>query len=190
MALITLGELEAILGYDISSEDEVRVQSFIDLVSNFVESETGVHFGLHEDSIEVARSDGKGIIEIPDLLDVTLVERREETGWWELTVGSDYSFDGLDQIYGLCPRTVYRLTIDHGYEAVPADIKNVVQLLVLAGSGLDDTAVNGLKAKRVGDVEEQYGVAQSDTGEPQVTLSSMMRNVIDSYAGGIGTFRL
>lgn len=195
MALITLSQLEAILGYDISTDDEPRIQTFIDLVSTFIESYTGVSFTEHEDAVIVCRADGKGIVEIEALNSITSVELLNAgTGVYGAVTQATYSwgyfFDGISMIYNLCPYETYRVTCDYGLTSVPKDIQEITKLLVMAGSGLDVTAVNGLKSYRVGDVEEAYGVTAAEAGSPPVTLSRMMTKILNGYSTGTTTYRL
>lgn len=193
--LITIPQLEAILGYDISSDDEVRIQTFIDLISTFIESYTGVSFTEHTDAVIVARADGKGVVEVEVLNSISKVERLNAwTGVYgniaQAVYGYGYAFDGISMIYGLCPYETYRVTCDYGMTSVPEDIQNIVKLLVMAGSGLDATAVNGLKSYRVGDVEEAYGVSIAENGTSPVTLSRMMTKILNSYSAGTTTYRI
>lgn len=195
MGLVNVAYLEALLGYDISTDDEPKIQAYIEMVSSFIEDYTGRSFSTHEDVAVVAVADGRGMIEIADLQSITSVEQLDQ---WTNTYGglsnfygnSGYAFDGIEVIYGLCPHVTYRVTATYGFAAVPEDIKNIVALLVLAATGLDVTAVNGLKSYRVGDVEESYGVSTNETGEPQVTLSSLMTHALNGYATGTTTYRL
>lgn len=205
MGLISMEYLESALGSEVPEADLPKVQRYIDIVSAFVKNYTGMNFTVVTEAVIKAVADGKGIIEIPDLISVETVELRDGyTGTYSDVTSSIYyaynsgyygsysqygfGFDGLSQIYGLRPRHSYRITCSYGREC-PDDIKGVIVLLVLAGSGLDATAVNGLKSYRVGDVEEFYGV-MGGPDEPTVTLSSLMSQVLNSYAGSTGNIRL
>lgn len=186
MSLTSIGEIETASGETIASDDEARVQWYIDAVSAFIESYTGLEFNLHEDVTIRARADGKGMIEIANLIEITTVQERDA---WTGVYGSlpyhygstGYAFDGIDTIYGLCPYESYQIVCSFGFEEVPADIAGVATQLVMAGAGIDNTAINGLKSYRVGDVEETYGVSQNETGFPVVSLSTLMSAVLNKY---------
>lgn len=204
MGLIQISDIEAALGSDISSEDETRVQKYIDIVSRFVARETGVVFGPVDTTIK-ALADGKGIIEINSLNTVTLVEILDGTTnvYSDVNAGfyyafnsglyddrhslgyTGYGYDGISKVYGLSPYGSYKITASVG-EPTPEEIKDLIILLVLAGAGLDATASGGLKSYRVGDVEEQYGVTENGS----VTLSGLMRMTLDSYVKTSDTYRL
>lgn len=205
MGLISMEYLESMLGSEVAEEDLPKVQRYIDIVSEFVKTYTGLSFVVVEEAQIKAVADGKGIIEIPDLISVETVELRDgyngtygdvtssiyyayNSGYYGSYGQYGFGFDGLSQIYGLRPRHSYRITCSYG-RVCPEDVKGVIALLVLAGSGLDATAVNGLKSYRVGDVEEFYGV-MGGPDEPTVTLSSLMAGTLLAYASGNGTIRL
>lgn len=190
--MFELHELEAVYGTEVSSDDEPTVQAYMELVTTFIESYTGLSFSLHEDQVLVARADGKGVIEIDDLVSVASVEalRPSDGSYWSLTRGTHFLYDGIDRIYDLCAYGTYRITASYGDVTVPADLKQIAIMLTLVGSGLDSAAVNGLKALRVGDVEEAYGVSASDTGEPLVTLNTIMTDILNRYASGTTTYRV
>lgn len=184
--MITIAQVEALLGYDLETSDLPRVQSYIDLVTSFLERETGIHLGVREGTVLVVRADGKGIVEIPDIVEIGSVESLDPSPVPSvLTSGTDYIFDGLDSIYNLEPYGVYRITLDHGWEVIPSDLKNIALMLVLAGTGLDTSSVEGLVAERVGDVEESYGVRP----DKSVTLSTLMTSTLQSYVQSPTTFR-
>lgn len=194
MSLIGIGDIETALGSDISSDNEARVQWYIDAVSAFIESFVGRNFNLQEDVTIIARADGGGFIEISDLVSVTSVSLLDPwtgiygglTSWPNL----GYAFDGIDKIYALCPYETYKVVCTYGWDSVPVDIAGIATLLVLAGTGLDLTAINGLKSYRVGDVEEAYGVSTKETGDPTITLSRLMTKTLLGYSRGTTTYRL
>lgn len=185
--MITIDFIEQLLDDDISTEQEPQVQAMIDTVTSFIERDIGRHITVHEDEEFITRADGYGIIEIPDLLAVTSVTSLDPgLDVALLTNGTDYIFDGLDSIYNLEPYGVYRIVVDHGWITVPDDLKNIARLLVLAGTGLDIAATNGLRSHRTGDVEEMYGV----TRDGEVTVNSLMSRVLNSYRFSPTTYRL
>ena len=202
MGIIDIGYIEIVSGITIQPEEEPTVQKYIDIVSRYIERVTGRSFSVREDAVIKALADGKGIIEIPDLQEVTTVEFLDAaTGTYsDVTVGIPfafnsgyygygpgyygYSFDGISQIYGLNPRHSYKVTCTYGQEA-PEEIKGIVADLVLAGTGLDQTASNGLVSKRVGDVEEMYGVTKAG----EVTLDSLQTAIMNEYSTGNTTYR-
>lgn len=201
MGIIDIGYIETLVGYSLNLETEARVQRYINIVSSYIRSYTGRSYGVVEDDVIKAVADGKGIIEIPDLESVSLVELRDayRGEYTDITDGIPYAFnsgqygqfdyygfgfDGISMIYGLYPRSSYRVTCTHGVPA-PEDIRGIVADLVLAGTGLDTSARGGLASKRVGDVEEFYGVTPAGS----VTLTSLMTKILDQAHIGNTTYR-
>lgn len=191
MALITIEDLEAASGQDISTEDEARYQWYIDVVSEYVMVYTGQDFAFHEDEELICQADGRGIIEIFGLTEVSEVEEWDSwTHTYTSLIKGDYRFDGMSKILYLVPRETYRITVSHGYSEIPTGIKGIVTDLVLAGTGLDSAANGGLKSYRIGDKEEVYGVSTYEAGGPIISISSLMRKTLDAYAGGSYSWRL
>lgn len=191
MGLITITDIEAALGVDVSSDEEPRIQWYIDAVSSFIVDYTSQDFLPHVAEALVCQADGGGVIEFQDLTSVSKVELYDQ--WQKLyseVVAGDYRFDGISKILFLAPGETYRVTATYGFTVVPPSIKAIATQLVLAGTGLDRMAAGGLKSFRIGDEEVVYGVTLSDTGSPQVTLSGLQRNSLDSYSPGSHTWRL
>jgi hypothetical protein len=190
MSLATIADVEAAYGSDLTTEEEPKIQWYLDAASNYIERFVGRKFTLHEDQVLICPTDSRGIIEIPDLVSVSTVE---ELDIWLGTYGAlgsyGYAFDGIDKIFGLYPRETYRVTCTYGFAEVPDDVKEIVVNLVLVGTGLDPNAQGGLKSYRVGDVEEFYGITTMETGLPLVTLSSLMTETLYSYHSGTTTYR-
>lgn len=192
MGLITLDDLEIASGRIILSADEPRLQWYIDAVSGYIETYCDQRFSAVANDIFMAMADRRGAIEIPGLTAVASVQLRDNwlATFETLVSGGDYTWDGIDTIYGLTPYATYKITVSYGWETTPADIKNIVTELVMAGTGLAFGAKGGLKSKRTGDVEEQYGVTVEENGGPVVTLASLQRTVLDSYRTTTRTWRL
>lgn len=190
-ALITITDIEAALGEDISVDDEPRIQYYINVVSSYIEGYTGVSFSLQEDAVIRAVADGRGIIEIDEIVEITEVAQLDPSvgTYGGISVGfPGYYFDGIDKIYGLDPYETYRITLTYGHTSIPTEIKGVATKLVLAGTDLDTVATGGLRSYRVGDVEESYGVSIL-AGVPVVTLDTLMTKILHSYATGTTTYR-
>jgi hypothetical protein len=204
LGIIDISYIETLVGYSLTSEEEVKTQRYINIVSSYIESKTGRRFSVQDGAVVKAITDGKGIIEIPDLTAVDLIEYRDaytgtytdvtsgipyafNSGQYPMGYGNpyDFGFDGISMIYGLIPRSSYRITCTYGVEP-PEDIQGIVADLVLAGTGLDTSARGGLASKRVGDVEEFYGVTPSGN----VTLTSLMTEILNQYDTGNTTYRL
>lgn len=189
MGIIEISDVESAYGQAIDSEDEATVQYYIDIVTAYLEDYTGLSFSEVIDDPVVCRSDRDGVIEFNELISVSSVE---ELDLWAVpqaysTSPSDsYTFDGLSTIYGLHPYSTYRLTVSYGYVVAPDSIKGIAADLVLAGSGLDPSAAQGLVKKRVGDREEQYGISGAGNS---VSLTSIQSAVLDKYRGTAWTIR-
>lgn len=191
MGLVTIAEIEAALGSDIETADEPRVQWYIDVVSEFVETYTDQSFTAVTGETQICESDRRGCIEFPSLNAVTKVEFRDPwLGTYTETTSGNYAFDGINTIYALDPYATYRVTVSYGWTTVPTDIKGVIVQLVLAGTGLAPGSSGGLAAYRVGDVEETYGVTAAENGGPIVTMASLQRDVLDAYRLTTRTWRM
>lgn len=190
MSLATIADVEAAYGSDLTTEEEPKIQWYLDAASSYVERFVGRKFTLHEEQVLYCVTDSRGIIEISDLVSIDEVALLDPwTGTYGALWTEGYAFDGIDKIFGLCPRETYRVTCSYGYAEVPEDIKDIIVNLVLVGTGLDPNAQGGLKSYRVGDVEEFYGITTMETGVPLVTLSSLMTETLYSYHSGTTTYR-
>lgn len=189
--LITIADLEAATGLTISSEDEAMYQWYIDAVSGYIIDYTDEDFAVHTNEVLVCQADGWGIIEFPQLDSVSKVEHYDQwQGLYEEITFGNYRFDGISKVLYLLPHETYKITCSYGYTSVPASIKSLATQLVMAGSGLDRSAVGGIKNYRIGDKEIQYGVTANEAGGPIITLAAFQRRTLDKYGFQTRTLRL
>lgn len=189
MGLIEISDVQAAYGQTIDADDEATIQYYIDIVTADLEDYTGLSFSLVVDDPVICRADRHGIVEFNESVSVSLVEELDPfLHTYSEWPNSTYSFDGIDTVYNLCAYGTYRITVSYGYAVPPDSIKGIAADLVLAGSGLDPSAAQGLVKKRVGDREEQYGVSGA-TGAPSISLTSIQAKVLEKYRGTAWTVR-
>lgn len=188
MGFISITDIETSTGENISSEDEPRVQWYIDTVCAWIEDYTREKFSPVTDAELRCQADGWGVIEFPQLTDITSVETWDPylQTYTALTIG-DYAYDGIGRLYGFAAYETIRLTVSYGWEVAPEGVCAVAVELVKAGAGLvQGGSLSGLSLYRVGDVEEQYGV----TKDGSVTIHTLMAAELHSYHSGAATWRL
>lgn len=190
MALLTIADLETAANQTIAAEDEPYYQWYIDAVSAYI-LEQYPYLNYGEDVEVVADSGSAGLIQIPNLVSITSVERFSRYDDTYTTLNrAEYSFDGIDTIYDLRRFTTYRLTVSYGSSVVPDAVAAIATQLVLAGSGLDPDAIGGLTEISVGNVREKYGVTTNGLGEPVVSMSSLQSGVLKNYRPQNVTWRV
>lgn len=191
MALLTISDLEVASGTDIPTLEEPRYQFYINAVTSYIETYLDQTFTAVSNEDLICQADSRGCITFSSLTSVSAVQERDNwLGTYTAYTSGNYGFDGVGTIYGLVPYTTYKVTVSYGWSTVPADIKAVATQLVMAGSGLEPSAAGGLSRYRVGDVEETYGVTDSGSGSPVVTLTSLQSAVLNSYSARTRTIRL
>lgn len=184
MGIITTEELAVALGVD--PEDwtpaqEAQYQFYIDTISAYVETYTGVTFTFHEDEVVRQQADYYGVIELAPtpVLNVSAVTAVAAPNYY-----TAYGFDGLGSVYGVAAHGVYDVTMSYGYATPPQDIKSYVTESV-RGVIANPT---GLASFRVGDVTEAYG-GKGDSGGV-TTYAGLGQAVLDSYRSTEATWRL
>lgn len=170
MSIITVEELQVALNRTFTDGEAAQAQYYIDTVSAYVESYTGVAFTLHEAETVRQQSDYYGEIK---LAPGPIVEVGEVSRVFPPNVARFYGFDGIDTLYNLEPHTAYDVILTYGYETPPADIKG----FVTESCREVVNNPNSLSQFRVGDVTETYG----DTAPSPTSFSSLGSSVLESY---------
>lgn len=183
MGMITIGDLEVATNSTIDEEDYPYYQNMIDVVTAYIETETGQSFTEVTEEVQLCQTTRLGSINWPSITGVSKVEQLDPYSdtFTDLPVGS-YGFNRIDRVYGLDPYTTYRVTVSYGWDVVPTDIAGVAAALVAAGTGLVPGSAAGLASYRVGDVEERYGVTDDGSGRVSVTLTGLQSAVLSAYS--------
>ena len=172
VALLDLEDIITAVGREPSSPEEAaKWQFYIDTVSAFINSYVTASFEEIADDIIRRRADYYGVIDlggdpISAVTSVKNVKTAQETVW---------DFDGMNKIRYLDPNEVVDITYDHGYAAVPDDVRYMAVQAVLGALDVGDTGE--LVSFTVGDISETYSRV-NDTGPTVVSLS---REVLRKY---------
>lgn len=187
MGLITIDYLEKALGVPVGSLDQDQAQYYIDTISAYVESYTGVTFTLQEDVILRLQADyyGQVVLHMKPIQTVTDVTVAPQTTPYSFPLTDPvWGFDGYDTIYNLQPHSVYLITLTYGYSDVPQDIKSYTT--EQCRNALNNP--NNLANYRVGDVTESY--ATKDAVNEVKSVAGLGQSVLDSYKDSEETWRL
>ena len=183
--MFTLEDLEVALNRPILPAEEGYYQYLVDAVTAYIESETGVAFSIHTNEVVRYRADGRGIIElfgpVVEVSEIAPVETDPYgSGWYYLPV-----FDGLAEVYGLCPYGVVDITYTYGYgpTEVPADIKHAA-IEAVVGRIEADNQTGDLEEKTVGDITYRF----RPFGE--LDFSTFGSSALDAYRGVARSWRL
>jgi len=179
--IITIAELEAALGRTLVGDQIAQAQYFIDGVSSYVETYTGVTFTLHENEVVRQQADYYGELALaPEPIiavgDVTAVHIPSCTTF--------YGYDGLNTLYNLEAHGVYDVVLTYGYETPPTDIKTYVteQVRFMINNP------NNLSQYRVGDVTETYNT--KDQTDDVMSVAGLGQDTLDSYKRTEQTWKL
>lgn len=187
MGLIEVQYLEKALGVPVGSLNQDQAQYYIDTVSSYVESYTGVTFTPQVDVTLRLQADyyGQITLHMKPIQDVTEVLPADQTTPCDILLTTpSWGFDGYDTIYNLQPHSVYLVTLSYGYDEVPQDIKSYVTEQCI--NKVNNP--NNLEAFRVGDVTETYGT-KTQVNET-VSVAGLGQEVLDSYKDTEETWRL
>lgn len=173
MSLVSVEELEAFMGRDFSTQEEIQAQAILDNVEALVESAlNGISLTLVENDIIKTQADGHGMIEliskpIHDIVSITDVNGDEI---------ANYEFDGMACIYNLFPLQVVTITLNHGYVTLPADIRTII----LGAASRFMNNPSGLRQETVGAISVTYPSVAGEAGT--INFSALEKRVIAKYA--------
>lgn len=179
MALLTVDDVKKANGQaslTLTPDQTDQIQYYIDAVSAYIESTTGVTFGQIVGETFRFKSDEDGDLYLPlwPIQAVTAVVRVSDPD-----SVFPYYWDGLQEIRRLRAQKAYDVTLNYGYYPVPADIMGVAVESVRRGVSAGPT---GIKTKTVGDVSYDFGSWNSfDPADVQI---------INSYGDQEGTLKL
>lgn len=179
MALLTVEDYEvATGGATLSTGEAGRCQYYIDFVSSYLETRTGIVFTKIVGSVERARADDYGEVALA-VWPVTAVTKIHDVKLdYDLPTPDQY-WDGQETLCGLYPRQLIDVTYDCGLDPVPKDLQGVALEAVKRGMA---TAPTGLTKKIVGDVTYQYG--------DMLSFSDKDLEIINNYDVMDSTMRL
>lgn len=200
-ALATPDDLEARLGRDLTDTEQSRAEALLADASAMIRAYTGQTFDEVTGDVAVLRVQG-GIVRLPQrpVTAVTSVVALGGAGMPDVTV-IDWIFDGIDQVRlgeGSCvinlpeiwwdddgyPGT-YRITYNHGYATVPADVVAVTCGIILRVFGNPQ----GYRSETVGAYSVTYAVPA--TGEALgVNLTRYDRTALDRYRRSEGMIKV
>ena len=177
MALITVEELETAMGTTFSDSELGKAEYLINGLSAYIESMSGIHFGVVTDQVERMRANPYGRIKFvkQPVSAVTLIHDYSTDS--DLT-DLNWFFDGIDELRGLYGYQVVDVTYSYGL-APPADVKFAATEAIKRGMYATDT---NLKLKQVGDVVEQY--------QGMLPLTDQELDIFSSYGQNNWTIRL
>lgn len=186
-ALATIEDLEARLGRELTPEEQARAQALLDDASALIRAYTGQDFSQTLGDVIVLRPVGT-VVRLPQrpvqqVTQVIAVGGSEAIPDITLPAGA-WTWDGIDKVDIWPPDTTwmlslpetwadgwgavdtYRLTYDHGYATVPADVVAMVCAMVLR-TLLSPSMTQGMVAERIGQYNYQL---QQGTGSVGATV--------------------
>lgn len=193
-ALATTDDLKARLGRDLTEAEQARAAALLDDASAMIRAYTGQSFDQVTDDVVVLRVQA-GTVRLPQR-PVTAVSHVVAIGGGlglpDVTV-IDYVFDGIDQIRigegtfiinlpaiwwddDAYPGT-FRITYDHGYETVPADVVSITCGMTLR-TLTAPTLAGGVTSETIGSYS--YRLDGPDVGLT-VSLSKDERTALARY---------
>jgi hypothetical protein len=192
-ALATIDDLESRLGRDLSEIEQARAEALLNDASAMIRAYTGQEFDEVTGDVAVLRAQS-GVVRLPQR-PVTAVSSVVALGGGlapDVTV-TDYVFDGIDQIrigegaYVInlpaiwwdddgYPGT-FRVTYDHGYPTVPADVVAITCGMVLR-TLTAPTSQGGVTSETIGSYS--YRLDAPDTGL-LVTMTKDDRQALARY---------
>jgi len=172
--LITVVDLEAALGRELTEDEEGKADYIVSLISSYIQTYTGLSFELQTTTIRM-KSDYYGAVQLPggniqEILEVNYYYGAEAVYYW----------DGIDMIFGLEPAQAVDVRYSYGYTEVPDEIVKVAtqaaKRLLLTPDGAEP---GSLFKYRVGDVEEMYSGAFGSLGRGM--FNDLEKLILDQY---------
>lgn len=179
MALLTVEDYEvATGGAELSDSEAARCQYYIDFLSDYLETRTGITFSRIIGQTVRVRTDEYGEVLFDDypVTDVTKIHDVKDD--FDYANPADY-WDGQETLTGFYPRQVLDVTYDCGLDPVGKALSGVAIEAVKRGMA---TTPTGLKKKIVGDVQYEYG--------DMLDFSDKDVEIIDLYEQTEHTMRL
>jgi hypothetical protein len=180
VALLEIEDIEAAIGRSaVDATEEAKWQFYIDAVSSFINGYVDVSFEELTDDVVRYQADYYGLIDLGGGPVSTVNSVKE----WRSQLETVWDWDGIDQLFNLCPNQTVDVDYDHGYAAVPDDIKFLAAQVVI---GVLQLGISGtVTSFTVGDVTEVYA---SQSGDDATAVLS--RSVLNRYTNVYSTLRL
>jgi hypothetical protein len=200
-ALATIADLEARLGRDLSDTEQARAEALLNDASAMIRAYTGQEFDEVIGDVAVLRAQS-GTVRLPQR-PVTAVTSVVALGGGiapDVTV-IDYVFDGIDQIrigegsFIINLPTIwwddgypgtFRVTYDHGYADVPADVVSVACGMVLR-TLTAPTMSGGVTSETIGSYS--YRIDGANVGLA-VTMTKDERTALARYRNTEGMIKV
>lgn len=181
MAIITVSQLETALGVTFNEAQQDQAEFYIDTISAYIETYTGVTFTEHVDETLVLQSDYYGEIKLA-LQPISSISSVTKLGIPAALC--PWGWDQYDTIFNLDPHTAYEVVMSFGYSSPPMDIVGyVTQAVILAMTNPTNQA-----SRRVGDVTESYGNVAG--GGDVMSYAQLGQQVLDSYKRTNDTWKI
>lgn len=175
MALLTVEDYEVASGSSLSASEGGRCQYYIDYLSDYLETRTGITFAKLVGVTRRVRADEYGEVLFDDYPVTAVTKIHIVKGDYDYDNPDDY-WDGCERLYGFFPRQVLDVTYDCGLDPVGKALVGVAIEAVKRGMA---TTPTGLKSKTVGDVSYEYG--------DMLSFSEKEDEIICLYEQSMGT---
>lgn len=154
MALLTVEDYEvATGGVELSDGEAGRCQYYIDFLTDYLETRTGITFTRIVGMTRRARADEYGEILLDDYPVTAVTNIHDVKGDYDFD-SPDNWWDGQSTLCGFYPRQVVDVTYDCGLDPVGKALVGVAIEAVKRGMSTPPTS---LRKKTVGDVSYEYG---------------------------------
>lgn len=204
-SLVTVADIEARLGRELTPAEEARIDAMLMDASALVRSYTRQDFTFTEDDNVVTRPVGT-VIRLPKtpVTEVRSVSVVTGDGLGTSTALAGWSFDGIDKVdvagldtvilnlpewwsTGWGPNT-YRVTYSHGYLTVPDDVVAVTCATVVRVL-LSPSQIAGMVGENIGKYSYQLQQGTGAAGASVVLLPEH-KAVLDGYRRDASTIQL
>lgn len=154
MGIVSVSTVGKAMKKTFDDQQSEQVQYYIDVVSSYIETETGCSFVKIVGDVIREEADEAGRISLTQepIHDIQSVVDFQTT--IELLPQTQYFWNGINTIRGLYPFQVVDITLDYGYDPCPMDIQGVVVEAIRRGLATGNLPV---KQTTVGDVTVIYG---------------------------------
>lgn len=201
--LVSVEQVEAALGRDLTTEEAARIDFLLSSASSRIRAYTRQDFTFVEDDEAVLRPVGT-VIRLPQLpvTEVTNVVAIGLGGLPDVTLGG-WSWDGISKVdirgigsvvlnlpewwYSYGPDT-YRVTYSHGYATIPQDVVDAAINMILRVL-YSPSPVEGMVNEKIG----QYGYQMqqgSGAAGASIAMNSSDKELLSSYRRKAGTIEI
>lgn len=180
VALLEISDIETAIGRSATDPtEEAKWQFYIDAVSAYINGYVDVSFEELTGDVIRYQADYYGLIDLGGGPISTVNSVKE----WRSQLETEWDWDGVGQIFNLCPNQTVDVDYDHGYTAVPDDVKFMATVVVIGTLQLGISGI--ITSYTVGDVTEVYADTTGDNAS--ATLES---SVLNRYKNTNTTLRL